>query len=197
MAIIKSAMSVITYILYNHVMCTTGEIFEKSYLGSVSSMKLNGYYAAALHDGRIHLHLVGKLNLHVVPSDAWSSSFYVILYIHAICICRLIPALILGRRLVWVCFFSVSSCCTYNRFKTVHCNLAIDALHLLSPQAVSWLVIEKVECSHLMGPKMSSLASILLKSFSSMQQRCVCVIKCLYVHVHSMADHIIRFRRGG
>ena len=38
-----------------------GEVFEKSYLGSVNSFKLNGYYAAALHDGKICLHLVGFL----------------------------------------------------------------------------------------------------------------------------------------
>lgn len=40
-----------------------GDIFEKLYLGSVSAIKLNEYYAAALHDGKIHLHLVRLYNV--------------------------------------------------------------------------------------------------------------------------------------
>ena len=43
-----------------------GEVFEKSYLGSVNSFKLNGYYAAALHDGKICLHLVGYLSINKI-----------------------------------------------------------------------------------------------------------------------------------
>jgi len=33
-------------------------MFERSYLGSVTSMQLNGYYAAALFEGKIQLHQV-------------------------------------------------------------------------------------------------------------------------------------------
>ena len=36
----------------------SGEVFEKSYLGNVTDMKLNSHYAAALYDGNIILHLV-------------------------------------------------------------------------------------------------------------------------------------------
>ena len=35
-----------------------GAVFEKSYLGSVSAMQLNGLYAAVLFDGKIQLHAV-------------------------------------------------------------------------------------------------------------------------------------------
>ena len=35
-----------------------GEVFEKSYLGNVTSMQMNSYYTAALYDGKIHLHVV-------------------------------------------------------------------------------------------------------------------------------------------
>lgn len=50
-----------TIIIKNNGLLNSGEVFEKSYLGSVSSMKLNGYYAAVLHDGRVHLHLVNNI----------------------------------------------------------------------------------------------------------------------------------------
>ena len=36
----------------------SGVIFEKSYLGSVTAMRLNGLYAAVLYDGKIQLHAV-------------------------------------------------------------------------------------------------------------------------------------------
>ena len=41
--------------------CSPGEVFEKSYLGTVTNMKLNGYYAAALFEGKIQLHMVSLL----------------------------------------------------------------------------------------------------------------------------------------
>ena len=37
---------------------TAGEVFERSYLGNVTSMQLNGFYAAALFEGKIQLHQV-------------------------------------------------------------------------------------------------------------------------------------------
>ena len=37
---------------------TVGEVFERSYLGNVTGMQLNGFYAAALFEGRIQLHQV-------------------------------------------------------------------------------------------------------------------------------------------
>ena len=39
-----------------------GEVFEKSYLGNVTSMELNTQYAAALYDGHILLHTVHYSN---------------------------------------------------------------------------------------------------------------------------------------
>ena len=36
----------------------SGEVTEHTYMGTVSSVKLNGYYAAALLEGRIKLHTV-------------------------------------------------------------------------------------------------------------------------------------------
>lgn len=52
-----------------------GVIFEKSYLGSVSSMKLNSLYAAVLFDGKIQLHAVGFNNVHVEMCEV--RSYYV------------------------------------------------------------------------------------------------------------------------
>ena len=39
----------------------SGEVTEHTYMGTVSSVKLNGYYAAALLEGRIKLHTVSPL----------------------------------------------------------------------------------------------------------------------------------------
>lgn len=36
-------------------------MFEKSYLGSVTSMKLNNTYAAVLFDGKVQLHVVSHV----------------------------------------------------------------------------------------------------------------------------------------
>ena len=38
-----------------------GMIFEKSYLGSVSAMKLNGLYASVLFDGKLLIHAVSSI----------------------------------------------------------------------------------------------------------------------------------------
>ena len=38
-----------------------GEMFEKSYLGTIIGMELNGYYAAVLSEGRIQLHMVSNV----------------------------------------------------------------------------------------------------------------------------------------
>lgn len=52
------------YTIRMYVMCLTGSlwfigaVFEKSYLGSVSAMKLNSLYAAVLYDGKVQLHAV-------------------------------------------------------------------------------------------------------------------------------------------
>ena len=35
-----------------------GEFFERSYLGNLTSLELNGYYAAALFEGKVELHTV-------------------------------------------------------------------------------------------------------------------------------------------
>ena len=42
--------------------CTfpSGVVFEKSYLGSVSAMKLNALYAAVVFDGKVQLHAVSS-----------------------------------------------------------------------------------------------------------------------------------------
>ncbi len=52
---------VLHVLLPDCVCCITvhvGEVFEKSYLGTVSNIQLNGYYAAALFEGKIQLHVV-------------------------------------------------------------------------------------------------------------------------------------------
>ena len=36
----------------------SGEFLERSYLGNLNAIQLNGYYAAALFDGKVELHLV-------------------------------------------------------------------------------------------------------------------------------------------
>ncbi len=36
----------------------SGAVFEKSYLGSVSALKLNNLYAAVLFEGKVQLHAV-------------------------------------------------------------------------------------------------------------------------------------------
>lgn len=41
-----------------------GEFFERSYLGNLSAIQLNGYYAAALFEGKIELHIVGQYFLY-------------------------------------------------------------------------------------------------------------------------------------
>jgi len=41
-----------------HEIGEQGEMFERSYLGSVTSMQLNGYYAAAHFEGKIQLHQI-------------------------------------------------------------------------------------------------------------------------------------------
>ena len=40
------------------LLVTAGEVFERSYLGNVTGMQLNGFYAAALFEGKIQLHQV-------------------------------------------------------------------------------------------------------------------------------------------
>ena len=37
-----------------------GETFEKSYMGTISGMQLNGYYAAVLSENRMQLHMVSR-----------------------------------------------------------------------------------------------------------------------------------------
>ena len=43
---------------YLVLIVTAGEVFERSYLGNVTGMQLNGFYAAALFEGKIQLHQV-------------------------------------------------------------------------------------------------------------------------------------------
>ena len=43
---------------YFVLIVTAGEVFERSYLGNVTGMQLNGFYAAALFEGKIQLHQV-------------------------------------------------------------------------------------------------------------------------------------------
>lgn len=40
----------------------SGEFLERSYLGNLNAVQLNGYYAAAQFDGKVELHLVLACN---------------------------------------------------------------------------------------------------------------------------------------
>lgn len=50
--------SLVAIIYYTAVCIFSGESFERSYLGNLSAIQLNGYYAAALFEGKIELHIV-------------------------------------------------------------------------------------------------------------------------------------------
>lgn len=55
----EQGMHIFIFIAYeSDLTCMLGAVFEKSYLGSVSAMQLNGLYAAVLFDGKIQLHAV-------------------------------------------------------------------------------------------------------------------------------------------
>ena len=47
------------------VILLPGEIFERSYLGNLSAIQLNGYYAAALFEGKVELHVVSIIHYFV------------------------------------------------------------------------------------------------------------------------------------
>ena len=51
----------IMYFIYrmtNDLVLLSGVFLERSYTGNLNAIQLNGYYAAALFDGKIELHLV-------------------------------------------------------------------------------------------------------------------------------------------
>ena len=48
----------VSFTSYFVLIVTAGEVFERSYLGNVTGMQLNGFYAAALFEGKIQLHQV-------------------------------------------------------------------------------------------------------------------------------------------
>ena len=50
--------------MYNlYYISLSGESLERSYFGNLSAIQLNGYYAAALFDGKVQLHLVCAFNV--------------------------------------------------------------------------------------------------------------------------------------
>ena len=81
-------MSVFLYYLFVYVcLCVLvcllyvgDDVVEKSYLGAVSSMSVNGDYAAAVFEGKILLHLVRRdpvLSIH--------SCSYILAYTGSLC----------------------------------------------------------------------------------------------------------------